>query len=356
MRRFFWILFRALDVVLLLGFAMGYAARYTPPGRLWWTELIATGLPYLSMAVLVATVPFVVARRWRLVGMHVFFLGLVLLRFGFRGDGADTTTPAPEDLTVLTFNTSRGGGASAEAQGTAVSQLLMAQQPHLACFQELNFAYDGAASGVRLSGLTDSLNYTVVGPEHPQEMTQAWQPVLARVPVLSHKQILLPSIQQDPPGRVVRVHFSWQDREAVLYNLHLHTFGSQKPWNDQARDPLSWPFWKSYLQQYRAAYLARAKEVTHIRAMLDEETLPVIICGDFNSTAHNSAFGELARSLQDAFREVGQGLGATYHARLPFARIDHILISNDWEVLDASVGQSDFSDHLPLTARVRWRE
>lgn len=357
MRRFFWILFLVLDVVLLVSFSMGYMARYIRPGWLWWTELIATGLPYLALGVLLALVPLFLARRWRLVFLHLGVLLLVLVRFGFRGDAPEGAA-LDEQLTVLTFNTSRGGGATAEAQGEAVTQLALSERPHLACFQDLHLNYDASPNhtGVNLAALIDSLDYTVVGPTHPDEALHAWQPVLARVPVLSHKQVLIPDANGGPATRIVRVHFTWHGREAVLYNLHLRSFGSQKPWTDTSRDPLSWSFWKSYLQQYRSAYFARAEEVNHIRAMLDEETLPVILCGDFNSTAHNSAFGKLAHNRQDAFREAGQGLGATYHAQLPFARIDHILVSNDWEVLEAEVGQSSFSDHLPLTVKLRWRE
>lgn len=57
--------------------------------------------------------------------------------------------------------------------------------------------------------------------------------------------------------------------------------------------------------------------------------------------------------LKDAWSEGGRGLGWTYfgwHLRL---RLDHILYSNELELVDVKVVDSDLSDHKPLMARFR---
>ncbi len=93
-----------------------------------------------------------------------------------------------------------------------------------------------------------------------------------------------------------------------------------------------------------------------IRAMLAQETLPLIVSGDFNSTPHNWVYYGLADGLVDAFRVAGRGWGATYHADFPVARIDHVLVSRAWKVVQAHVSKAPYSDHLPLVVRLRWRE
>lgn len=351
MRRIAWAVFLLLDVLLLLAFAVGYAARYLHPRFAWWAALVAVGLPYVSLLLIPAALPAAVARRWLLLGVHLFFLVLAALRFVPLERGA---APSDDDLTLMTFNTSRGGGASAEAQSRAVTDLVRDEVPDLACFQELNLDYatrGGERFATRLTGLTDSLGYRVVEPR-PTESGPAWQPVLGRVTILDQSQ-------QNLPGggtRIVRVRFRWQDREAVLYNLHLHTFGTPKPWEEDDPDPFSLTFWRTYLVQYRAAYRARAREAEHIRGLLAEETLPVLICGDLNSTPHDWAFAQLAAGMQDVFKKTGREWGATYHTRLPFARIDHVLAGPEWDVVSAHIGNETLSDHRPLVVRLRWRE
>jgi endonuclease/exonuclease/phosphatase (EEP) superfamily protein YafD len=348
------------DVLLLVLFGIGYAARHLPPTYAWWAELIATALPYVTIVLVGATVVVLFARRWRLLAVHGCVLVLAVLRFAPSALLGAASEGTGDTLTVLTFNTSRGGGISAEAQGQALTDVLRTTAPDVACFQDLNLDYEAITTPpdgpvTRLAVPPDSLGYTVIGPETPEEAVRAWQPVLVRVPVVAHEQRLLRDADGRQPSRVVRVHFRWEGREAVLYNLHLRTFGAGKPWADAQRDPFTWAFWTHYLRQYRDAYLARAREVQQVEQMLAEETLPVLLCGDFNSTPHNWAYQRLARGRQDVFREVGRGWGATYHARLPFARIDHVIADPAWLPLGARAHAASLSDHRSLLVRLRWR-
>lgn len=358
MRRFLRIVFQLLDGGLLILFLVGYLARYGHPRYAWWAELIATGLPYLSLLLIGSTVGVALARWWKLLAVHLVLIVLVIIRFvSFDGGAA----PASEDLTVMTFNTSRGGGERADRLGRAITALVRAEAPHLAAFQEAYIQYHPAAPTVRpgqvLAGLVDSLGYRTIGPNGGQRATYTPQPVLGRIELLEQTQdVLSRNAENEPTARVVRTHFRWQGREAVHYNLHLRSFGGDKPWEDQQRDVFSLGFWRTYLRQYRQAYLVRAREIEQIRAMLARETLPLIVSGDFNSTPHNSAFYGLADGLQDAFHVAGRGWGATYHVEWPVARIDHVLVGPEWKVVSAHVAKSTASDHLPLVVRLRWRE
>lgn len=358
MRRFFRIVIFLLDGGLLIFFLVGYLARYGHPRYTWWAELIAIGLPFLSMLLMGATVLVALARRWKLLAVHLALIVLAALRFVSFDRGA---APAPGDLTLLTFNTSRGGGASADVLSRAITALVRAEAPDLVAFQEAYIQYHPTTPRVRpgpvLAALVDSLDYRTIGPNGGQGATYTPQPVLGRLDLLEQTQTILSrNAQNEPTARVVRTHFRWQGREAVHYNLHLRSFGNDKPWEDRQRNLFALGFWTTYLRQYRTAYLVRAREIEQIRAMLARETLPLIVSGDFNSTPHNSAFYGLADGLQDAFQVAGHGWGATYHVDWPVARIDHVLVGPEWRVVSAHVAAPAGSDHLPLVVRLRWRE
>ncbi|HMB93270.1 MAG TPA: endonuclease/exonuclease/phosphatase family protein [Rhodothermales bacterium] len=344
-----------LDGLLLVLFVVGYASRYVPSRFFWWAEVVATGLPYLSMVLVVVTITVALMQRWRLLAVHVVLLVLALLRFASFGGGAE---PQPDDLVLLTFNTSKGGGAQAEEQGHAITKLVRIEDPDIVALQESSVEFHPTGRRIRpivpIRALIDSLGYHIIGPDGEREAVYTKQPVLAEVELVEQTQRLL---HEDNMGTgVVRTHFRWKGREAVHYNLHLHSFGYTKPWEDAGRNIYSFSFWKRYLLQYRDAYLDRAAEMRKVQAMLAEETLPVIVSGDFNSTPHNHAFYGIAQGLQDAFKVAGQGWGATYRADRPFARIDHVLASNEWEVVSAHVTKADHSDHRALIVRLRWAE
>ncbi len=376
MRRILRAVFLGFDALLVLLFLVGYAARYVHPRYGWWAELVAVGLPYLSAAVLAVLAGALAARRWRLAAGHALLALLVAVRFLPPGGLPRWEAPGPDALTLLTFNVPHWGGVEQEAaQATPGARAVSAAEaghapltlealtrridPDLIALQETWIRYERRPPHVQTSArhlisLIDSLHYDVARVEGRHRRTTL--PVLSRLRLLDQEHHPLPG----PAGRdtsfAVRTRFAWRGREAVFYNLHLRSFGPNKPWEEERLSPMSARFWRRYLRQYRRAYRVRAVEAEAVRAMLDEETLPVLVAGDFNSTPHSWVYRTLSRGMQDAYQAAGWGWGATYHARLPFVRIDFILASEEWEVLSAEVPDVDLSDHRPLVAHLRWRD
>src|SRR5690606_29309907 len=136
--------------------------------------------------------------------------------------------------------------------------------------------------------------------------------------------------------------------------VHLRSF-TYKPWRDLRGRWLDVGLWGEILRQTKADLLARADEAEAVAALLERETDPFLLCGDFNSTPHNWEYGRLGRGLTDAFAAAGSGRGATYHAHARFARIDFILASPAWRVVSARVAEAPLSDHLPVIAEFALR-
>jgi endonuclease/exonuclease/phosphatase family metal-dependent hydrolase len=87
---------------------------------------------------------------------------------------------------------------------------------------------------------------------------------------------------------------------------------------------------------------------------------PLVLAGDLNAPDASAVVQSLlALGLRDAFASAGRGYGYTYgHTLRPafsFLRIDHILVSPEFEVRDSSVGGADASDHRPVIADLAWR-
>ena len=97
---------------------------------------------------------------------------------------------------------------------------------------------------------------------------------------------------------------------------------------------------------------------------------PVVVMGDFNAGESNPAFRALLDAdrrvrLRDSFRDVYPGAGGvgTYHAFTgdrTGEKIDAVLVSPAWEVVDAAIVRTNRagrypSDHFPVTATLVWR-
>lgn len=88
-----------------------------------------------------------------------------------------------------------------------------------------------------------------------------------------------------------------------------------------------------------------------------------LLMGDFNMTDQHEQYALLRqRGLIDAFRAAGKGAGLTLPLRwggirlIPVVRVDYIWHSVHFETRAAWLGQDAGSDHVPVLARLGWRE
>ena len=81
---------------------------------------------------------------------------------------------------------------------------------------------------------------------------------------------------------------------------------------------------------------------------------PLILCGDFNTTPWSKTYRELSRSFTDVQKAKPARRRATWPARFPLLRLDHVFVPSTVEVegchvLDHAEARVA-SDHLPLVA------
>jgi endonuclease/exonuclease/phosphatase family metal-dependent hydrolase len=351
--------------LLVVAFLVGYAAPYLSPTRFWWTDLVAVFLPPLGVGVgLVGLGLFAQGayrRTWGRVVVSVVLLALLGVRFGPRLAAWAPPRSTAADLRVMTFNVPSAFAAQAPAAATT---LATRTAPDILAFQESRMRTGATASPPTLvhaspsirSLLADSIGYRV--PQALPPNTKIQQPVIGRFPIDSLSvHPLPPAGDTDARSQYTRIQFSWQGDTAVLYNVHLHTVGSIRPWSVVPEWP-SLARWRAFLRTYREGALRRAQQARLIRRRLAREPHPVIVVGDFNSTPHQWAYRHIAQGLQSAATRRIRGWTATFPAQQPLVRIDHVLAGPAWRITAAQVPaplDPPISDHRPVVAQLRWK-
>ena len=88
-----------------------------------------------------------------------------------------------------------------------------------------------------------------------------------------------------------------------------------------------------------------------------DPSAPRILAGDFNATRDHQPFRHLLdRGWTDVHEVKGCGYDATWPLGRPIPplmRLDHVLVSDHFEVLDVRLGDPGGSDHLPVIATLR---
>jgi endonuclease/exonuclease/phosphatase (EEP) superfamily protein YafD len=358
-----------VETPLSLAVGVGLAAAFLHPRPFWWAQLVAILLPYTATALGALALLAVAGRRWQSALVTGGLVALVMLRaVPSAGTGA-----ADDDLTLTTFNVPQAGPDRA-ALGDSVAAFVEADAPDLLLLQDTwvytNRRASDPAQGVQVTAVTERLPYRLVLPARVVAR-QTWQEGGVGVPLLVRDGSGVEVLQTDEVtlgggadgSMATRTRFRWNGREAVLYNLHLRSFGEAKPWYDPSFSVVRPRTWRPYLRSYREVYALRSQEVAQLAERIAQETLPTLVAGDFNSTADNWSVRQLRRAGMNGGRRLdgfraggGWALGRTYHAARALVRIDLVLVDPAFEVTGAHVSAVAFSDHRPVHLRLRWRQ
>ena len=356
----------AAAAALVVAFLIGYAAPYLSPARFWWTDLFAVVLPFLSVGVAVLGLGLGGGggsrRQWGRVAVGGGLLVLLLVRFGPRLAAWGPAPTAPDALRLMTFNVPPSLPAGT-ASAAPLVDLVQRARPDVMAFQEVRLA-TGRTRATDLRRVSVPLRPLLeppVGyapPRMPVE-TAVQQPVVSRG-VLDSMSVhpLPPDGESNSRARYTRTSLSWDGRPAVLYNVHLHSVGEVRPWTVLSEGWASLDRWRAFLRAYRRAALRRAQQARLVRRRIREESRPVLVVGDFNSTPHQWAYRHIAQGLQSAVHRRVRGWGTTFPAERPLVQIDHVLAGPAWQITAAHIpanGAAAVSDHRPVVAHLRWR-
>ena len=348
-----------LSTLITSLFLIGYLGRYIEPApRIWWIQLVAIVLPY-------ATVAMIPVAAWKIMrggSLSKLFAILLLVLGAARflsplvssGSGYNPDT----DFSLLSFNIPVERVDRVENGHDRLYELVKETDAEIVCLQESYWLYrlgpkesKGRRDVSRLAELGYDLKPNV---EHS---FGAEQVVVTTLPNDIVEYERKPSGPRDPDILgVLRSVISWQGRKFVVYNIHLASYGTSKPWHESTESRFSPRVWYRYWREYRYAVLHRAWQAQQVRAMIESEALPYIVVGDFNATAHNWSYWKIGNNLIDAFASAGSGFGLTYHQRRPMFRIDFVLLSPHFEPTSARSIAAGVSDHLAVNATIRWRD
>ena len=264
----------------------------------------------------------------------IFRITTLLFVVGMAG-GVATPVHAQDTLTVMSYNIYHGEQAYAEGKGNLedVAALINEIQPDFVALQEMD---EGTGRSAALNNgkpfsLIDSLasltNMTgYFGKAIDFDGGGYGEGLLSKEPLASQK-VMLPR----PGGG---------EKRAVLYV--------------KAKTPSGQPyiFAGTHLgHQYEENRVAQAKA---INSYFEDKDWPIMMGGDFNFTPGSVPYTIIQKQWIDAAVEFGGQPEPTYSFESPRKRIDYLFLSSssNWKVIDFQTVKVNYSDHLPIVAKV----
>jgi len=299
---------------------------------IWWpATTLLFGPRWVLLLPLMGLVPLAFVRD-RAITVLLAVIGVLLLgpvvglRTGWR-DLLRSEDPA-RDLRVASFNVAGGGSITKGPMA-----LMREWDTDLAAFQEC-----GGAFGQAVSFLSDFHTHTDVRNQLC---------LVSRFEILEVRQMERETFQLAGGSAVVITYvLDIEGEEVYLTNLHLETprAGLALVRAGDLKRGIGWMNEKSAL---------RAIELRAARGWVGQFVGPSLVVGDFNTPAESTSYRKVWFDWQNSFSLLGHGLGGTRLNGWIRARIDHILVDDDWIVIGAELGRDVGSDHRPILATLR---
>lgn len=243
--------------------------------------------------------------------------------------------PGGDTFSVVTFNVQ---GHNHELE--AATDWLLAAKADVILLQETAEGYDQ-----RLARLYDVYAHE----DHVEGSVR----IFSRYAILEREILII----EDEPGHLaLRLVLAADGRELAVYAVHFVLPQSTAKVNSVAPD-IGIDFALRYDERRRNAQIRRLLEI------LESETRPFLLVGDFNMSDASLIYDEIAARLGDAWRSAGSGAGRTWPVAevigwpqviQPLLRIDYVWHSEGLRAVEAMVGAAIGSDHLPLKVVLEW--
>jgi len=354
-----------LNVIVAFLFLLSCCNAFLHPDKWWWVALLAFFFPLFLLLLLLFFIFWLVLRsRVVLISLVCLLIGWKNIHafFGFNPSGRDFSRKDSTGMRVITWNVrqwdefiTKKTGASGHRQ--LMLDLLKKQNPDILCLQEFYEPADSSQSNIRYIARELNLpNYYFSRDFHSRNRKyETGSIIFTHYPMgPGHKTLFYPDSAQRTQN-IISADLNVDGKIFRIYTTHLQSvlFKPRDFRNveiiQNAEDSMLEAS-RSLAKKLKSALGLRGHQADIVRKTLDTCSFPLIVCGDFNDVPNSYTYFHIRGKLQDAFIAKSLGIGRTYTHISPTLRIDYILPSDDFRVLQSMKLNAPYSDHHMVMA------
>jgi endonuclease/exonuclease/phosphatase family metal-dependent hydrolase len=365
LRTFLFRFFIVLHFILVAVFLLACLAPYLDPIKWWFISWLGLIFPVLLILLLISiffwlffkprySLPLVVVLLIGWKSISVFFAFHLPKEFHYRKPG--------DVLRVVTWNVARfveikkNNNTGSQIRLKMMEQLLD-QDADILCLQEfhssaLSSYYDN------ISYIRKKLRYPYFYFSFDEDGTKQYYSsiIFSRVPIIDSGIVYYPQPSLHEP--LIHADVKFNDDTIRIFTTHLQSVQFKK--RDYERIDEIRNYEDSIVSNSRTIFSKlkkgierRSVQANVIRNQLRQSQHPVIFCGDFNDVPNSYTYFTIRGNMQDAFLEKGSGMGRSFTSISPTLRIDYILVSKDFSVLQFDRIKRRYSDHYMLVTDLK---
>ncbi|MEO6069906.1 MAG: endonuclease/exonuclease/phosphatase family protein [Chitinophagaceae bacterium] len=363
-RRFFII----VNLVVAVIFLITCLGPYLNPQKWWYISML--GLAFGPLFLLLLIFIFF----WLIAGPRYVFISIISLALGFKNISvffsvsnapAFNYTKQKNTLRVATWNVARfielrRNNNKGSQTRLRMMELIKEQKADVLCMQEFYHSTDTMYYN-NLDYIRKELGY----PFHYYSwdgdgyLQYFGQVIFSKYPIVDSGIVHYP--RPGMPESLIQADVLFGKDTIRFYTTHLQSFQFKKGDYEKIEkikkreDSLLYNS-RNIFSKLKKATIYRARQADIVKEIIDNSPHPYIIAGDFNDVPNSYTYFTIRGSLQDAFLKKGFGIGRTFSGIAPTLRIDYILATPHFSVLQFNRVIKNYSDHYMLVADVQLKK
>lgn len=326
-----------INVFIVLITIFAYISPFVDPSKFWGFSFFGLIYPYLIL------LNFLFIIFWLYTDKKKLLLSLIILIIGYQNisklitfNNSDVDTS--KSISILSYNLNEGIYLYKNKidKGKFVNYI-SEQDADIFLSQESNLRFISK----RLKGMDDY--------KYKHVLKNIGTGIYSKFPIIQKGQIDF----NLKTNSCLWVDIKVKDDTFRLYSVHFQSNQISKHANDLVEDLESDQKIKSkdireILARYKRNVQIRSFQVKKVIKHLKQSPYPIIVGGDFNDPPTSYTYQQFAELLKDAFKEKGKGLGISYAGNIPLLRIDFIMVSDDFSIIDFQTLKEKYSDHFAI--------
>jgi endonuclease/exonuclease/phosphatase family metal-dependent hydrolase len=362
------------NVCFIIAYLLVCLVPFVDTGANWFIAVTGIVFPILFFLLLAFTIVWVFLRSkmvWVCIVTILLGLQQILAVFSFHLPKKFSPVKQSNTLRVLQWNVmgwNQGEERSMiESGGHALRPLMMdavhSQDADVLCFEEFYESEDTSVLGSNITAIAKigfPFHY-FVRAENEHSDNESGVAIFSRYPIVDTARF---SLNRNQKGEhLIYADIKVKDKTFRIFATHLIPIKfadwenrrqiSQELYGDAGASTYKRIFSKLTMSasiRYYQSQLAGQK--------IAQSPYPSIVCGDFNDVPNSGTYFNMKGNLQDAFLKKGSWTGRTTRTDFgiisPSLRIDYILASRNFKVLQFDIIHIPYSDHYPLVTDLKY--
>jgi len=358
----------AANIAIAIAFLLSCIAPYLDPARWWLISWLGLLFPLLFIVLLVSVFFWLFFRKkYALIIFVTLLFGLknLFVVFGFHLPKKFSYEKKKDELRIVSWNVARfveikKNNNKGSQTRLKMMELLKQQNADVLCLQE----FHSANTSVRpeyydnIKWIKEELNYPYYYFSYDEDGYRLYYSsiIFSRYPIIDSSIVIYPPptlpeslVQADivVHGDTIRI-FTTHLQSVQFRKKDYETIDEIKNYQDSLLDNS-----RTIFSKIRKGIRYRSIQANIVRKKLDESPYPVVLCADFNDVPTSYAYSKIRGNRNDAFLKKGFGIGRTFSSISPTLRIDYIMASKEFSILQFNRIVRNLSDHYMIVADLK---